>query len=121
MDRLEKIAKIAKHYSCTDPVSNAYKMLDLIMDIECVDKVHNLDLDRMLNDLDSFNVAHDVFGIWKHLDRKTKKLTGHWTPRFGRDWEETQDAQHWEHDKSLIQDDNGKVIGKRRGLHNWRD
>ena len=108
MDRLEKIAKIAKHLRVSPHnqdgltrLGRSTDQMSLIMDIECVDKVHNLDLDRMLNDLDSFNVAHDVFGIWKHLDRKTKKLTGHWTPRFGRDWEETQDAQLWELEKSL--------------------
>jgi len=46
-------------------------------------------------------VAHDVLGIWRNLDKKTKKLTGHWVPRFGRDLEEIQDAQLWELEKSL--------------------
>ena len=105
MDRLEKIAKIAKHYSkkhmLTSDTGRDYPLLDLIMDIECVDKEYNLDLDRMLDDLDSFDVTHDVFGIWRNLDRKTKKLTGHWVPRFGRDLEEIQDAQLWELEKSL--------------------
>jgi hypothetical protein len=67
-----------------------------MMDIEYVDKVHNLALDSMLEDLDSFDVAHDVIGIYRHLDRKTKKLTGHWTPRFGRDWDYPQrDLPRW--------------------------
>ena len=98
MDRLEKIAKIAKHYS--KKISGLH-CGDLTIEIDIVDKMHNLDLDFMLADLDSFDVAHDVLGIWRNLDRKTKKLTGHWVPRFGRDLEEIQDAQLWELEKSL--------------------
>ena len=100
MDRLEKIAKIAKHYS--KKISGLH-CGDLTMEIDIVDKMHNLDLDRMLEDLDSFHVQHDVIGIWMHLDRKTKKLRDCWLPRFGlgQDWEEIQDAQQWELEKSL--------------------
>jgi hypothetical protein len=108
MDRLEKIAKIAKHLRVSphnqDGLTRLGRETDqmsLIMDIECVDKEYNLDLDFMLADLDSFDVAHDVIGIYRNLDRKTKKLTGQWLPRFARDWEEIQDAQLWELDKSL--------------------
>ena len=110
-DRFEKIAIIAKYFIERYPeMSGQSQMtieqegaspLSLIMDIECVDKMHNLDLDRMLEDLDSFHVQHDVIGIWKHLDRKTKKLRDCWLPRFGRDLEEIQDAQLWELEKSL--------------------
>ena len=133
-DRFEKIVIIAKYFIERYPEMTGQSQLEiecegasplsLIMDIECVDKIHNLDLDSMIDDLDSFHVAHDVFGIHKYLDRETKQLTEGWTPRFGRDWEECQDAQSFEHDKSLIHDDNGKVIGRRRGLHqddNWLD
>jgi len=80
MDRFEKIVKIAKHFKELIPG----KRIDLIMDIETVDKEYNLALDSMLEDLNSFDVAHDVLGIYRHLDRKTKKLTGYWSPRFGR-------------------------------------
>ena len=109
----EKIDRIVKHFEDRIPGDR----VDLMLDIGCVHKTHNLDLDSMLEDLDSPSVAHDVAGIYNYLDRKTKQLTRGWTPRFSRDWEEIQDAQDWEHDKSLIVDDNGKVIGKRRGLH----
>ena len=93
-DRFEKIAIIAKYFIERHPeMSGLSQMtieqegaspLSLIMDIECVDKMHNLDLDRMLEDLDSFHVQHDVIGIWAQLDRKTKKLRNCWLPRFGR-------------------------------------
>jgi len=88
MDRLEKIAKIAKHYS--KKISGLH-CGDLTIEIDIVDKMHNLDLDFMLADLDSFDVAHDVIGIYRNLDRKTKRLTGHWTPRFGRELDKSLD------------------------------
>jgi len=105
-DRFEKIAVIAKYFIERYPEMTGQSQMDiecegasslsLIMDIECVDKVHNLDLDKMLDDLDSFHVKHDVIGIWVNLDRKTKRLTGHWTPRFGRDWDYPQrDLPSW--------------------------
>jgi hypothetical protein len=82
MGRLEKIGKIAEHMLQNDWILT--DQLSLMMDIECVDKTHNLDLDAMLADLDSYSVVHDVVGIFNHLDRETKQLTDCWSPRFGR-------------------------------------
>lgn len=31
---------------------------------------------------DDFNLAHDVFGISRHINRDTGKLKGHFLPRF---------------------------------------
>ena len=76
----EKIGRIAKHFGDRIPGAK----VELMLDIGCVHKTHNLDLDSMLEDLDSPSVAHDVFGIYNNLDRKTKQLTRSWTPRFGR-------------------------------------
>ena len=96
MGRLEKIGKIAEHmrtansyfhYSTKNgltPLGRLTDQLSLIMDIECVDKTHDLDLDAMLADLDSYSVVHDVLGIFEHLDRETKQLTDCWSPRFCR-------------------------------------
>ena len=93
-DRFEKIVIIAKYFIERNPkLSGQSQMsieqegaspLSLIMDIECVDKMYKLDLDSMLEDLDSPHVAYDVIGIYINLDRETKQLTGCWTPRFGR-------------------------------------
>ena len=69
----EKIDRIVKHFGDRIPGDR----VDLMLDIGCVHKTHNLDLD-------SPHVAHDVFGIYNNLDRKTKQLTRSWTPRFGR-------------------------------------
>lgn len=33
---------------------------------------------------DPFNFAHDIGGIWRHLDRRTGKLGGFFVPRFAR-------------------------------------
>lgn len=40
-----------------------------------------LDLDRLAA-ADDFNFAHDVFGIERHIDRATGKLTRCFLPRF---------------------------------------
>jgi hypothetical protein len=40
-----------------------------------------LRLDELL-DADDFNFAHDVFGIRRHIDRRTGKLGDHFLPRF---------------------------------------
>ena len=99
MDRLEKIAKLAAHYrvfrwrddgqrlSRLTRLGRATDQCSLVMDIEYVDKLHNLDFDAMLADIDSYSVAHDVIGIYKHFDRQTKQLTDCWSPRYGRDRE----------------------------------
>ncbi len=31
---------------------------------------------------DDFNFAHDVFGIMRHIDRRTGRLDNHFVPRF---------------------------------------
>lgn len=35
-----------------------------------------------LLDADNFNFGHDVFGIARHIDRRTGKLRNHFRPRF---------------------------------------
>ena len=97
MGRSEKIGKIAEHMRTSSsyfhyttniagltPLGRETDQFSLMMDIECVDKTHNLDLDAMLADIDSVSVLHDVLGIFEHLDRETKQLTDCWSPRFGR-------------------------------------
>lgn len=37
---------------------------------------------RDLLGADDFNFAHDIFGIYRHLDRDTGKLGDHFSPRF---------------------------------------
>lgn len=56
--------------------------MDVVMDITaCHANGSPLDLDRLLA-ADDFNFGHDVFGIRRHLDRTTGKLTNHFRPRF---------------------------------------
>lgn len=56
--------------------------LSLTMDIAAVHCNGNpLRLEEMLR-ADDFNLAHDVFGIQRHLNRETGKLGGHFLPRF---------------------------------------
>ena len=77
MKRFNKIASIARHWSPKLGVDT----LDLAMDIDAVDSLHSLRLDDMIADLDAGSVAHDVAGIWNHLDRKTCLLYTSPSPR----------------------------------------
>ncbi len=82
-DKFEKIVTVAKHWG-EKLGFEGMEILDLIIDIDVVNDLHDLRLDDMLADIDSFHVHHDVIGIWNNLDRKSKTLMHSWTPRFGR-------------------------------------
>lgn len=56
-------------------------LLTIIMDIDAAHRDVTLDLSALLS-ADDFNFNHDVFGIRKHMDRRTSKLTNHFIPRF---------------------------------------
>lgn len=60
-----------------------YAHLDAVMDIEHAHKQHPLDLAELLR-ADDGNFAHDVFGIRRHMDRTTGKISGCFLPRFAR-------------------------------------
>lgn len=52
------------------------------MDITCTHaNGHPLRL-RELLEADNFNFAHDVLGVYRHLNRETGKLENHFHPRF---------------------------------------
>jgi hypothetical protein len=55
--------------------------LDCFMDIRYVNEVCPLRLCEML-DADDFNFAHDIFGIYSHFNRETKRLENGFLPRF---------------------------------------
>ena len=58
------------------------ELLDLEMDIvACHNHGCRLDLEALAK-ADNFNLAHDVFGIRRHLDRDTGELDGRFLPRF---------------------------------------
>tara|TARA_R110000824_G_scaffold286048_6_gene474197 strand:+ start:1395 stop:1715 length:321 start_codon:yes stop_codon:yes gene_type:complete len=79
MSNLSTIAKIAARF---DGQIIGCDRLSLVMDIDAVNDINPLNLEAMVNDLDSLHVAHDVLGIAKNFDRKTKTLVNGWTPRF---------------------------------------
>jgi hypothetical protein len=58
-----------------------WKVSDAVMDITCAHEDCGLRLDDLLA-ADDFNFAHDVFGINRHLDHSTLKLTDCFRPRF---------------------------------------
>lgn len=61
-----------------------YRFMDAEMDITAT---HANGCKLRLQDLasaDGLNFAHDIFGIRRHLDRETGKLTDCFLPRFAR-------------------------------------
>lgn len=57
--------------------------LDLIMTLSAVHAHTPLRLDE-LSTTDDGNFIHDVFGMLRFIDRKTGRLTCHFSPRFAR-------------------------------------
>ncbi len=58
--------------------------MDHMMDLIATHANGNpLDFDKMLA-ADDFNLAHDVFGIERHLDRSTGELTNFFSPRCSK-------------------------------------
>lgn len=59
-----------------------YNARDVVMDITAAHLNGNpLRLADLLA-ADEFNFAHDVWGITRHIDRETGKLSHHFLPRF---------------------------------------
>ena len=61
-----------------------YNYLDLVMDLEAV---HSngcpLDFQKLL-DFPDFDFEHDIYGIQRHIDRTTGKLTDFFVPRCAK-------------------------------------
>jgi len=78
------IRRIADRAMATMPsiAECGYSHLDVVMDVQATHANGNpLDLARLLNDFRPFDFSHDIVGILTHLDRKTGKLTGCFSPR----------------------------------------
>lgn len=66
----------------SETFGNKIDRMSLLMDIEAV---HCNGNPLNLADLymsDQFNFVHDVFGIMRHIDRKTGKLKDFFSPRY---------------------------------------
>lgn len=75
-DRAVKIAK---------DIGASYKKMDVIMDIETIHCNGNtLKLHDLLT-ADDINFMHDVFGIRRHIDRKTGQLKNCFLPRYSKE------------------------------------
>lgn len=59
-----------------------HKKADFAMDITAVHANGNPLRLRELLEADEFNFAHDVFGIYRHLNRETGELENCFRPRF---------------------------------------
>lgn len=76
------ITRIAERaYVLAKKNSIQYSKIEASMDVTACHVNHQaLALDRLLS-ADDFNFAHDVFGIRRHLDRKTGALLDCFVPR----------------------------------------
>lgn len=80
-DKMELIGKIAKR--AEDMGLLFFDRLSLIMDLECADEQFDLELEKLLT-ADDVNFAHDVCGIQRHLDRKTRTMQDCFFPRYAK-------------------------------------
>jgi len=73
---LERIQKMNQLGDCD------YDLLDLRMDLTAIHQ-NDVELDfKRLAEAKEFNFQHDIFGIRKHIDRNTGKLTRGFLPRL---------------------------------------
>ena len=78
-----RIVKKAFAAANVEPGQNGY--LDATMSVEAAHAVTPLDLARMdAPSADAYSVAHDVFGIFRHLDHATGELRDCFVPRYTR-------------------------------------
>lgn len=55
--------------------------IDIAMDLEAANMEHALRWEDLLA-ADKYNFTHDIFGIYRHLNRQTCKLENCFVPRF---------------------------------------
>lgn len=79
-DIIRKIAERAHKMAAENGVK--YPLHDAVMDVTAAHaNGAKLKLQELL-EADDFNFAHDVFGIWQHIDRTTGELMDCFWPRF---------------------------------------
>jgi hypothetical protein len=74
-----KIAEIVGHVASVVPDTDR---LGLTMDLTAAHARNPLDLDAMLGAVGTYDFHHDITGIVRHLNRRTGKLEGFFSPRF---------------------------------------
>lgn len=80
MELIDRIASRALNLAVFHRIP--HKKHDFSMDITCVHANGNPLRLRELLEADEFNFAHDVFGIYRHLNRETGELENCFRPRF---------------------------------------
>lgn len=76
---IQKIVHRAEEAGITQKADRVTHLMDLTA---CHANGCPLDLERMLTWSREFDLAHDIFGINRHLDRDTGALTRCFLPRF---------------------------------------
>ncbi len=77
----ELVTKIVKRAAS---MQEGIDLLSITMDLTaCHANGCPMDFQRLL-DADNFNFSHDVFGINRHINRRTGKLSNCFLPRFSK-------------------------------------
>ena len=101
------IGLIAKH---NHKSTSASELRDLMMDLTAA-HANGCPMDfARLVEADDVNIAHDVFGISRHLDRSTGQLTDFFLPRFHLRGQQLSDSDPAIMHKSLT-----KKLGRSHG------
>lgn len=77
----EAVDVIVRRFRGLLPVAEQPAPIEIMMDLSAVHSHTPLRL-TALSKADDFNLAHDVGGIRRHLDRETGELTGCFVPRY---------------------------------------
>jgi hypothetical protein len=81
-DRMDLISKIADRVLSDYPSVTA-KKFDILMDIDYADQDMPLDLEGLLNSKPA-DFQHDIVGILKNFNRRTKKMDNQFVPRYAK-------------------------------------
>ncbi len=83
-ENLQTISRIAdRGLAVLQSVGVDADKLSVFMDIDNANHVCPLDLDK-LEAFDDGNFAHDIIGIYRHLNRETQQLENYFTPRCAK-------------------------------------
>lgn len=82
---MEDLAHVEKIVDRAMKINPDLDRQDLMMDLTATHcNGCELDLDRLANDFDDFNLMHDVYGISAHINRTNGKLERCFLPRSSK-------------------------------------
>lgn len=84
MGRKEEFETIVKICERAEEMGiSAGERMTLIMDLDTTNEIIGLNLEGLLA-ADDMNFAHDIIGIQRHINRKTKEMDDFFVPRYAK-------------------------------------